>query len=1197
MAESFESRYSLDEEIGRGGGAVVYRARDTLLDRQVAIKVLHDSKLGTEGKERLLEEAKAVAKLNHPNIVTVYDAGEREGAPYIVMELVEGPSLHNARPTELGEIVDVARQICTALDHAHQHGIVHRDLKPENVLLGDDGIAKLVDFGLARSIASRVTSEGKVAGTVFYLSPEQAMGQQVDGRADLYALGVMLYELAAGRLPFEADRPLAVISQHLHAPVVPPSTHNDAIPKNLERFILKLLEKQPENRPASAKESERALAAWQEEAPESDVEIELSLLDRIARGRLVGREYELAELEAYWKRAVAGEGRVALISGEPGIGKTRLTREFLDRARVARFPVLQGECYAEGGASYTPIVHLLRHALDEHLVGVEDIPQYIAADLIALAPELAHRFPDTPPNPTLQPDAEKQRIFESFVSFCRMLWEDSALLLFIDDVHWSDSGSLSLLRHLARRARTQPLLIVLTYREVELDKSLPLQEFLHDLNRERLAARIKLSRLDREKTRQMLAAMFDEGITDDFLDGIYLETEGNPFFIEEVCKALVEQGSLSFKDGRWDRPSMQELQIPQSVRVAIQSRLGKLPDQAQRALEIGAVIGNEFDYDLLLEASGMEESALIEALEMAERGQLIREIRSNGSVNFAFMHALIPTTLRETVGGLRRRNYHEKVAQVLEAKRPSDYERLAYHHEHAGHPTRSRTYYLQAGERAWETFAPEDALRFYQRALVRWPEDDPMGRANLLVRIANCLIALGDLDGAWQALDASRELYEQYGADIQLGDTLRGMGRLAWTMGDRQRSLEHASRSLTVLEQLQDSPELAESYELIGRLHMLASNYDQAIEWCKRAIQLADTFQVLDVRVNALNTMGVAKIQLGQDEDGFAVMREALQLAMEHEFVGDALRTYHNLCELLVGFGKYEEARQALADYRDHAIKLHDHISEPIALMNLIRLDWMTGQWHSALEHINKLLDLPEGVWKVWGLTLSAAIENDLGNYDRAADVLQTGWEAALASNEVQTTVPYLGEFARALAGQSEHDRVDEIVQDFLKLVDRTPYFEPGSLVAILFACRWMAQHTDEANSENSHRCLERLSEAKEQLGTPRARAVHAEASGVVALEEGRYQAAREHLQYAIKEWRSQGHAYEQLRALRDLHHTLIVQKDERRAAEVRDQALAIIEQLADQLEEPEIRNGWLNSPLVQGFKREDSASESVSSS
>jgi len=202
IGEMLADRYRIDAELGRGGMGVVYRAHDTLLDRPVAVKVLSDSGLGTEGRARLLREAQAAARLDHPNIVSVYDAGETESMPFIVMQLVTGASLHDCGPLSLPQIIAVARQLCDALDHAHAQGIVHRDLKPENVMIFGSGerlIAKLMDFGLAHSRdASRLTQEDTLVGTVFYLAPEQALGQPVDGRADLYALGVILYELTTG---------------------------------------------------------------------------------------------------------------------------------------------------------------------------------------------------------------------------------------------------------------------------------------------------------------------------------------------------------------------------------------------------------------------------------------------------------------------------------------------------------------------------------------------------------------------------------------------------------------------------------------------------------------------------------------------------------------------------------------------------------------------------------------------------------------------------------------------------------------------------------------------------------------------------------------------------------------------------------------------------------------------------------------
>jgi DNA-binding SARP family transcriptional activator len=193
-------RYHLDTELRRGSTGVVYRAHDSLLDRDVAVEVYTGAKLSDEARTGLLREAHAAARLNHPNILSLHDAGEAQGIPFIVTELVEGRSLRAYHPAGLEEILGIARQVCAALEQAHGQGIVHRDLKPENIIITPTGWVKVTDFGLARPVASRVTSEGLIAGTVFYLAPELALGQRYDGRADLYALGVILYELTAGRL-------------------------------------------------------------------------------------------------------------------------------------------------------------------------------------------------------------------------------------------------------------------------------------------------------------------------------------------------------------------------------------------------------------------------------------------------------------------------------------------------------------------------------------------------------------------------------------------------------------------------------------------------------------------------------------------------------------------------------------------------------------------------------------------------------------------------------------------------------------------------------------------------------------------------------------------------------------------------------------------------------------------------------------
>jgi len=804
MGTLLNNRYRLDAELGQGGMGVVYRGHDTLLERDVAVKVVRDAGLGTEGRIRLLHEARAVAQLHHPNIVTVYDAGEADGLPFIVMELLEGASLFERRPGSLDETLAIARQVCDALEHAHAHGIVHRDLKPENVIVAADGTVKLTDFGLARSMASRMTVEGTITGTVFYLAPEQALGQPVDGRTDLYALGVMLYELTAGRLPFVADDPLAVISQHLYAPVVPPSTYNTAIPPALDALLGPLLSKQPADRPASAAETRQALERLEQGGSGAAVELLLQQLpaaeppplDRLALGRLVGREREFAQARALWKQVTSAPGdvHVLLISGESGVGKTPLVREITALAGVSGGKVLAGECYAGGNAPYAPIAQIVRDALANLVPSPSSLagqgvgsPGFLA-DLepkapfgLVLAPGLHAPYGDAPSGLALDPQAEQQRLFESVVSLCTWLTSRAPLLLVVEDVQWADGSTLFLLRHLARRSRTArlPLLIVLTYRESELVEACCLSNVLFDLNRERLAVHIKLAPFDREQTRAVLATMFGQEITADVAESIYRETEGNLFFIEEMCKALIEAGEIVCEGGRWHRKtSTTEIRLPQSVRETIQARIARLPEPVQEVLRLAAIIGREFDFETLQKASEQDEETLVSALELAERAQIIGEVtrvadkgRKNGHETFSFAHALIPATLRESVSGLRRRRLHRRIAAAIEELRSHDAVALAYHYSEAGDEARARACYTQAGDRAAAVYANEDAIRFYPEALALTHDADRL-RFDLLARRARVYDVVARRDAQRADADAMGVLADQLNDDACRCDAL-----------------------------------------------------------------------------------------------------------------------------------------------------------------------------------------------------------------------------------------------------------------------------------------------------------------------------------------------------------------------------------------------------------------------------------------
>ena len=363
IGTTINERYEILAELGQGGMGTVYRASDSTLKRDVAVKVLSNFKIGTDGRARLLHEAQAVAKLNHPNIVTVYDAGEIDEIPYIVMELVEGVSLHEKPPESLEQTVEITQQLCSALEHAHEADIIHRDLKPENVVLDGKGQAKLMDFGLARSVSSRLTSEGTIVGTVFYMAPEQAMGKELDERADLYALGVMLYEFTTGMLPYEDSDPIAIISQHIHAPLVPPRAKNEDLPPLLNDLIVNLLSKDRDDRPASATEVLKSLKNPDLLDTKAAPAQELSALERIVQGRMVGRKAEFNQTKDIWMQTSKGKGQLLLLSGEPGVGKTRMTREIITHAEVSGGQSYVGASFAEGDTPYAPIRQILRHAL------------------------------------------------------------------------------------------------------------------------------------------------------------------------------------------------------------------------------------------------------------------------------------------------------------------------------------------------------------------------------------------------------------------------------------------------------------------------------------------------------------------------------------------------------------------------------------------------------------------------------------------------------------------------------------------------------------------------------------------------------------------------------------------------------------------------------------------------------------------
>jgi eukaryotic-like serine/threonine-protein kinase len=1140
-------RYRMDAELGRGAMGAVYRAHDTLLDRDVAVKVLSSAMWSAEGRDRLLREARSAARLNHPNIVSVYDAGEAEGPgtegtiPFVVLELVEGPSLHQHPPAGLAEALDIAVQVCAALEHAHAHGLIHRDLKPENVLLAPDGLAKLNDFGLARPMASRMSSDGTIVGTVFYLAPELALGKEFDGRADLYALGIMLYELVTGELPFVADDPVAVISQHLYAPVVPPRAKKPDLPAGLDALIVRLMCKQPADRPASAAEVRAILMqlASGRAAPGAGAapSEELSLLGRMVRGRLVGREQELAQARGLWQQATSGEGHVLLISGEPGIGKSCLVRELLTQVQVAGCLALLGESYPDVCAPYAPFAQIVSRVLGESEGTELDLPDFVLADLLALAPSLQLRFPGVLPNPALDPQSERQRLFENMVAFCAALGARAPLLLVLEDAHWADSGSLALLHHLARRTRRCRVLIVVTYRDVELDETRPFQELLVELNRERLATRLKLSRLSPEETRCLLAALFSQEITPHFLQGIYREAEGNPFFVEEVCKSLVESGALTFAEGRWHRPRMDDLGIPQSVRMAIQSRVGRLPQTVQETLQLASILGREFEFELLAAASDQGEETLIGALETAENAQLILEVRGRRQVTFAFAHGLIPTTLAEAVHTLRRRRLHRRAAEAIELRRPGDLEALAYHWAAAGDDERALLYCTRAGERASVAYANVEAERYFRAALLL--AEDPAARVRLLTELGRVIARQGRYALAIETWQEAIGLCQSLGDGQGVSLLHARSARAAWYAGDTPRGLAICRQGMSAVSGAPPSAELAELLHETGRACAFNGLTDEAGLLCHQALEMAEQQAAVRVQIDVLITLG--SLLSSDPEDALSLLARAVDLAETAGLLVQASRAHNNLgYQLLMRAGNLVQAREHFLRAAELAHKTGSIASELLVRDAATDLSLLQGDLTTAEAELPALRELAEIVGASGPATIGlrrteALLLRYRGALEPAVAQLAELHEAVRAAGDLQTLWWLLLDLLDPLLELGREVEAESVLQEAIALEER--WVEP----AIGHRCA-MCMHR--AGQGQIGPAGELLSAARQQLAARRAEPINAVwlsgAEASLAAAEGHWDEAWAAFQAAVDEMSRVGMRWYRARILHDWAEALL---------------------------------------------------------
>jgi tetratricopeptide (TPR) repeat protein len=807
-------RYQVRRCLGEGSTECVYLPHDIRLDRDVAIALIKTRSLDEPELACFWREAQAIGRLGaHPHIITVYDIGEEDGQPYFVSEYMGGGSVqdlleqaeHHRLP--LARALSIADHLCQALAHAHQCGIIHGDLRPRHVWLTQDGTAKLGGFGLVLSPdRARFTLQSITADTVFYIPPEQIMARRVDARSDLYSLGAMLYEMVAGRPPFMSDV-VGIISHHMTTPPAAPSCYNPEVPQTLDALLLRLLAKAPEGRLRSAAAVLEALTAISHALSatvQRMVQEEVNPLDQIVLGAFVGRKREVDELRAGLEDALSGHGRLFMLSGEPGIGKTRTANELAAYARVRGARVLMGRCYGgEGAPPYWPWIQAIgpymhhgepKALLSEMGHGVPYIARVGSEDAAAREPHntdplriheglgLGNRGFQigedgrigTAASPgqrrldrVIQAEQARFRLFRRITAFLKKEAQDQPLVLILDNLQWADKPSLLILEFLAQELRDARMLVIGTYRDMEVGRQHPHSQTLAELAREELAQHILLEGLPDQDVASLIEVTTNRKPSPALVMRVYEKTEGNPFFVNEIARLLVTDGLLN----RPEQEASWNLTIPQTVREVVGRRLDSLSAECNRVLAIASVIGREFSLNVLEQVADLSRERLLEVVEEALAGHVIQEV-AGALGRYSFSHALIRETLYTELPTSRRR-LHQQIGEALERVYGANLEthsaELAQHFFQAtpfGDVEKAIDYAVRAGKQAITLFAFEEAVGLYELAVqaLDLRESDDLKRCEVLLALGNAQRRAGDTLKARETLQRAWDIVRKLGA-------------------------------------------------------------------------------------------------------------------------------------------------------------------------------------------------------------------------------------------------------------------------------------------------------------------------------------------------------------------------------------------------------------------------------------------------
>ena len=917
-------------------------------------------------------------------------------------------------PAILDSLLDVLAALCEPLAFVHGEGIVHRDLKPENFIITPSAAPVLVDFGLVSrfgAVDSREVLEavGLVSGTAAYMAPEQAKGELVDARADLYALGCIIYELVAGRPPFLGD-PRSVLWQHVSVAPPPLASFAPTVPAWLEALVARLLEKEPRSRIGYADVVGAALRARAAPVQRASARARAYLY----RPAIEGRADPLAVIGARLDRAAQGSGGVLLVAGESGMGKTRLLLEMSRAAHAHGVRVATGSATTSTAEPrpFGPVRAVLQDIADVcREMGHSFIERVIGnrGKILAACEPSIGRLPGIAgaPEPFELPAEEgRRRLFRAIGETMGRFADEEPLLVILDDLHLSDVSTLELLSFLAKshRLARRRLLVLGGYR-VDPEAA-PLAE---------LAAlpgveQVRLARLSPEAVAAVVSDMLAlQSPPPELLTFVEEVSEGNPFFVSEYLREAVVSGLVRRDtEGRWTvaddrmRAADWRLAIPVSVRDLINGRLDRIASPARELLEAAAVLGQPGEPALLATISGLGEGALFDALHEL----VVRNVLEETGPLIRFVHDHVRDVAGAELPDGRRLDLHRRAAAALEPGVDADpalAARVARHWAEAGESARAAGNFITAGRHALSRYAQPEAARLLEAALELLPayssarvevsvelaqrvhaHAGDMGRAHallvgavrdaddpaLLARAKAALASVAFRTGRWDEARAHLEevvVLQRSAGDASaegsaralLGSVLRAMGRI----DDARDALAEAVRL-----QRQCGARAAEgdAKNDLGNFHLGIGQFDEARRLYEQALAL---HREAGDRVHEAHTIGNLANCLelmGRPRDAAPLHLESLAIHRETGHRRGEADGLNNLGVSRLAEGRVDEAGRLFAEALPIAREVEDRAGETLLLLNLAEVELARGGTAEAASltrdaaRINATVDSPD---------------------------------------------------------------------------------------------------------------------------------------------------------------------------------------------------------------------------------------------